>query len=677
MYPNDPNQTPQPQPPTQSGGFIETPPPNAQQPYQSPTPYQSPPQAPIHDQYSVIPPVNGAMQPPVNTPPPRPTEQPEYTPPPRPRDYSKPPLPFRILDWFKKHWYAPVLLILGLLLLGNIIYQFAYPAAALPQGLKVDGMDVGGMTKEEATKKLDKTYSQVDVDIFFGSSTVPYKTPTADEVGIRVHNESRFKDVSYPTWLRLVPTSMMWAKDLVTVGQPVYDYDSSTVDTYTFKNVGQDCYIDPQNASLKLDDGKFAVIPAQPGGKCDINKFKDAIKEARVKDGKFVVRTSMNEIEAPINDEIARQLGDDLNHNLADDKKLQAGGKTDNLPGLTIKGWLSFKPVIPEPKDDGSTPLPPRLAYVIEPERVRKYFDGTIASRVEKQPGVTKISTTNFKVTSNVKGKSGTQIDMAKTIKSIDTVVQKRSNTAKVTTKLVGPTVQYSRKYTPTAEGYMALARQFGADNGGHFGIMFQELSGKKPWLGGSYRATQSFPAAGIEGLYLAYAAQAGIEDGSIQPTDRIAGSTSVEDCIPLAISDQDSDCIDALLDKVGNRVVMNRMKQIGLSQTDFTKATITTTASDLYKFIYKIEEKQLKISKYGQLESPMRDVKERGGFIAGSQSSTITNMVGSNGGYNEAINASKNGRYIVVMLSKQDNPELAKKFMLAVEKLHQQKHNQ
>lgn len=672
MNPNDPNQTPTPQQPPQPGGFVETPPPQTPQPYQPPTQYQSPPQAPTHDQYSVIPPVGGGS--PENTPPPRELPQQEMTPPPRPKSYDKVPLPFRILDWFKSHWYAPVIAIIGLVILGDLIYQFAYPMSAMPHGLKVDGVNIGGISKEEAAKKLDDVYAKVDVDIFFGSSTIPYQTPTAKEVGIQIHNESRLKDVSYPVWLRFVPTSMMWAKDLVEVGQPVYDHDSSTVDTYTLNNVGQDCYIDPKNASLKLDDGKFAVIPSQPGGKCDINDFKDAIKEARIKDGKFVVRTSMNEIDAPITDEIARQLGDDLNHNLADDKKLQAGGKTETLPSMAIKGWLSFKPIIPEPKEDGSTPLPPRLTYVIEPDRVRKYFDGTIYSRVEKEPGVTKISTTNFKETSHSKGKSGTKIDMDKTIKSIDSVVQMRSNTAKVTTKLVGPTTEYNRKYTPTAEGYMALARQFGSDNGGHFGIKFQELSGKKPYLGGSYRANQSFPTAGLEGIYLAYAAQAEIEDGSIQPTDRIAGSTSVEDCIPIAITEQDEDCIDALLNKVGNSVVMQRMKQIGLNSTDFTKKTITTTANDLYKFMYKLEEKELRISKYGDIESPMRDIDERYGFIAGTESNSPYSVVGSSGGYNEAMNTSKNGRYIVVMLSKQDNPELAKKFMEAVEKIHQQK---
>lgn len=674
MNPNDPYNTPAPQPtpPPQPGGFIETPSPQIQQPYQPPQPYQSPPQAPLQEQYNVMPPVGG--QPP--TPPPRNAAPTELTPPPRPKDYSKPPLPFRILDWFKSHWYAPVIAVIGLILLGDLIYQFAYPLAALPQNLYVDGINIGGMTKEKAAATLDKRYDKMEVDIYFGSATVPYKTPTAHEVGIRVHNASRLKNASYPLWLRFVPTSMMWAKELVTIGQPVYDYDSSVIDTYTLENVGQDCYITPQNASLKLDDGRFAVIPSQPGGKCDITKFKDAIKAARADQGKLTVHTPMNEIEAPVTDEIARQLGDELNHNLASDKKLQAGGKTETLPAIVIKGWLSFKAIVPEPKDDGSTPLPPRLAYVIEPDRVRKYFDGTIASRVEKKPGVTKISTTDFTVTSRVNGNPGTVINMKQAVQSIDTVVQGRAGTVKVTTKTVSPTVDYKRTYTPTAAGYMALARQFGQDHGGHFGITFHELSGKKPWLGGSYRASQAFPAAGIEGAYLAYAAQAGIDDGSIQPTDKINGSDDVTDCIEKAISEQDQDCIDALLKKMGNAVVMSRMRQAGLRHTDFTKKTITTTADDVYKFMVALQNRTLPMEKYGELMTPMRNIDEREGFLAGTNSRTVVTIAGINGGYNEAINANDHGRYIVVMLSNQDNPELAKKFIQAVEKIHMQKQN-
>lgn len=689
----DPNNYPQPgttPPPDHSGGLPPVTPPPAgpapqqfappayvpQQPYQTPSPYQQPPQPTTQDQYNALPPAGQFGVP--ATPPPRDLsfqQQNTPTPPPRPRSYGKAPLGIRLVDWLKGHWWAPLTVIAGLLVFGQLAYQFIFPMSALPLGTTVDGINIGGMTKEAATKKLDTMYSKVKVKVYFGDATVPYKTPTAGEIGIVAHNESRLQNMSYPLWLRFVPTSIWWAKDLGSIGTVVYDYDKTTVDKYTLANVGEDCFIEPQNASLKLDDGQFAVISAQPGGKCDINKFKDSIKQGTIgKDGFITVRTDINKVDAPLTDEIARQLGDELNHNLDKDKKIQAGGKTTTLPSITIKGWLSFKAIIPEAKADGSNPVPPHLAYVIEPDRVRKYFDGTIAASVEKKPGVTKISTTDFTETSHVNGAPGVLIDSGKSIASIDRVVLGRIDTVVVSTHTVPPTVEYKRKYTPTEAGYMALARQFGEDHGGHFGIKFQEYSGKKPWLGGEYRVNQPFPAAGVEGAYLAYAAQAGIEDGTIQPTDRIAGTSDVTECITAALADQDQDCIDALLNKVTNSVVMQRMRQLGMNNTSFSKSTITTTAGDLFKFINAFTDRTMPIKKYDSLTSPMRDIVLRDGLLAGHGSGSIYSVGGASEGYNEAATTQNKGKYTIVVVSEQKDAAAAKQLMEAFEKLHLEK---
>lgn len=646
-----------PQPQTQDFQYAQTLPPQTYQP----------------NQYTQqLPPLNQA-------PPPRDVSlQSPLTPPPRPKQYGKLPLPIRIVEWLKGHWWAPIVTILAVVVLADVVYQFTIPMSAMPLGTVVDGVNVGGMTREDATKKLDDMYGKVKVNIFFGDSTVPYKTPTASEVGILVHNSSRLQNVSYPLYLRFIPTSSFWAKDLTSIGKVVYDYDKTTIDKYALKEVGEECYITPKNASLKIDDGRFAVIPAISGGKCDITKFKDVIKQATIgKDGAYIARTDIGKVDAPVTDEIARQLGDELNHYLDKDVAIQAGGKTDKLPAITVKGWLSFKAIVPEEKEDGSTALPARLAYVIEPERVRKYLDGSdIASRVEKQPGVTKVATTDFTETSRVDGNPGVLIDMQKTIASIDTVVMARNSVVIVTTGPVPATVKYERKYTPTEAGYMALIRQFGQDNGEHFGIKFMELSGKKPWLGGEYRVDQPFPAAGVEGLYLAYAAQAGIEDGSIQPTDRIEGGRTVTDCRDDAIKSQDQECIQALLDKISNATVQNRMRQIGLTNTSFSGQTITTTAGDLYKFMYAIEEKLLQIKGYNVFEGAMRDVDMRDGLLKGTDSTSVVNAGGSSGGYNEGAIVSNKGKYIVVVLSNQPDAKLAEKLMRAIDNLHIEKNN-
>lgn len=661
------NQTP-PQPtvyPPQNSGQI----PPAQPGY-GPAPYQQP--------YA-----NGYGQPPAQPVapqglPPAAPPPPSYTPPPRPQRYDKLPLPLRLLDWAKKNWWAPVLGLLLLLIVGQIIYQVAYPANALPPGTMVDGQDVGGMDRQEAIKALNEAYGDIKTDVYFGTSTVAYRTPEARELGISVDNSKRLADVSYPMWLRLIPSSIMWASSLHKIETPLYNYDTTTIDRFVQRQLGADCTIKPQNATIKLDDNQFMPVPSMAGGKCDVLDFKSKVAQTKFKDGKMSVRTDMNEVPAPINDDMAKDLSDTLNTNLAKDASLVAGNHTQEVPARIIKGWLSFKPVIPEvSEDEDAVVAAPKLTYAVEEERVRKYFDSTIASKVEQKPGTTKIATTDYTETSRQEGAPGVMIDMGRAIASINQVVAAESQQIVVATGPVPAIEQYSRTYTPSEAGMSALIEQFAHDNKGRIGIYMQEESGKKPMLGGSVRADEVFPAAGIEGLYVAYAAQLGIEDGSIQPTDRIAGSRSVADCIPEAIAQQDSDCIEALLGKVGMPVVVQRLQALGLRNTAFSGAANTTTAHDAYTFMVKMRSKEFPLKSKGSLETPLREMQLREGMIGqfGSAGGIFV-MGGSNDtAYNEMAYISDKGVYqIGIMTEGSDGAKTVAKLTQAIEKLRSER---
>jgi hypothetical protein len=88
------------------------------------------------------------------------------------------------------------------------------------------------------------------------------------------------------------------------------------------------------------------------------------------------------------------------------------------------------------------------------------------------------------------------------------------------------------------------------------------------------------------------------------------------------------------------------------------------------------IEAKQLQIKKYNVLESAMRDVDMRDGFLKAATSSSIINAGGMNGGYNEATIVTDRGKYILVVLSNQSDAKLAEKLMRAVMDLRTQKNN-
>ncbi len=657
QYPGQPQYTqgipqptvlPSPQPYTQAQNQWSTPP---------PTGYPQSPQVPQPHDMSAYPGADGS------------------TPPPRPRVYGKTPLPIRFAEWLKGHWYVPIGVLVALVLIGNILWQVLYPMNALSPGLAVDGIPVGGIDSDEAATKLNDAYGKLKVNLFFGDATVPYKTPTAKELGIQVDNTTRLAGATYPFALRFVPTSYWWASSLTSVGQPVYNYDKAALDTYALKNLGEDCVIPPKNASLKLDDDRFSVISAEAGGKCSLTEFKDEVGKTTYANG-FKVNTKIKAVEAPLTNEIAQQLGDELNNNLKNDLPLQAAGETTQVRSATAKGWLSFKPFVPEDKNDGTPTPPPRLLYVIEPDRVKRYLETSgIAAKVEKKPGVTKISTTDFTETGRTEGTPGVLVDITKTIASIDPYVNARASRAEVIVGPVAATQQYTRKYTPSDAGYRSLIQQFAQDNPGKIGIAMRELSGKRPLLGGAVNENERLPAAGVEGIYLAYAAQKGIEDGAIQPTDQVSGNLSYLECMEAAVSSQDRDCIAGLLSKMGNATVKSRLAEIGLTGTDFSGTTTVTTANDMALFAEKINSGTgLPIKQRDKLVTPLSDISLRDGIKGvASNSRVFGGAVEPN--YNEAAVVVTTGQYVVsIMTQDSEGAKTTSKLIKAIDALRKQK---
>ncbi len=679
---NQPNQPPQPQGPPQPpapgqpayGNYVA---PGASQPLPSESPV---PQQPYYA--AQLPPAPQG-QPPAGYPVPQPQQQyptapqsPYGQPPVQSSLEKKLPLPMRIVEWLQSRWYVPVGVLFAIAIIGQVVWQVTYPTNAVVPNLVVDGNNFTGVDKDKAIAQLNEVYGEQKVKLFFGEKDVPYQTPKAKELGISVDNSSRMSNVQYPFGLRLVPTSYWWAKSTVKTGAPIYNYNKTTLDTYVLKNFGEECVIPPQNATLKLDDNQFKVVSAVAGGKCNITEFKDAVGKTTYKADGFVVRTGVKEVAAPLTDEIAKQLGDELNNNLSDDMSLQAAGETSTVKSSVVKNWLSFSAFVPEDKNDGKPLPPPRLLYKIEPERVKRYLDTSkISEKVEKKPGVTKISTTDFTETSRVDGTPGRLINITKTIASIDPFINARAAKPTVVVEQVPATESFTRKYTPTEAGYSALIKQFAHDNPGKISIVLKELSGKKPYYNGMTDEGVVHPAAGVEGMYLVYAAQKGIEDGSIQYTDKINGNLSVKDCMKAAAADQDSDCITALLAKISVEKVHAVLREIGMDSTKFTGKITTTTARDMAIFMQTLAENNLKIKNKSDLETGMRELSLRDGMKSSIISGGKVAGGASDKSYNEMAIGSKNGKFVVGFMSEgSDGAKTAAKLIKAIETLRQQK---
>jgi len=597
-----------------------------------------------------------------------PNQVPDYTPPPPPPppSFSPPPGPsevnaLTIEYWFKTHWKLLLLIIIGLLILGQTIFQIVYPSNRLTPNVVVDGVPLGGMKYEEAAKKLDGLYGELKLKIYFGKNEAAFQEPKMSEVGIGVDNKERLEQITYPFALRFLPGSIWWVHNLSSPGEIKYVYDRDKIASYTTSKVGEDCSIPPQNATLKLVDSKLQLVPSVAGGRCDITELQRALGEVKPNSDQNSpdnsVRVSINAKAAPITDDIARSLAAKLNSRLAVPMPIKVDNETDTIPGRVVLSWLDFVADVPEERIDNVASEFARLLFVVNQKRMEDYLNQGIASKLIIEPGVSKVSTLDFKETSRVNGKNGRMIDMPKAAQSVTDYINGKRDMAIGATKVVGPKVEYTRKYTPTSTGFSALLAQHAQDHPGTWSIAFQELSGVRYPRSATYRANAQMPAAGIHSLYMAYTYVMEEHAKRARPVDIITGDIDALECFKLMLQRFDYDCRTGFYEYFGHATLTAHARSLGLQNTIFAGEDTVTSANDLQKLFVGLYKNQIARLEGGQkILSTLRATRMNEGMPQGVASGTITHVTGEEGSvHNDAgiIYSTNRGAYALTILSK------------------------
>ena len=598
-------------------------------------PGSGPPQSPSPNPVSGPPPVPQPMPLPTPAPltpptlPPISAPTPISAPPPRsnfgsgPGVYATPRAGGAMLfnDWMKRHWKLVLLIIIGLVILFETIFQIVYPSSRLIPGTKVDGLDIGGLTKSDAATKLDKAYGALTLDIYFGKNGAAFQSPKMSDAGIGTDNSARVAALDYPTYLRFIPGSIFWAPGLEKTGDIAYTYDTNKIASYTESKVGTNCSIDPQNASLKLVDSQLQLIPSSTGGTCDITEFEQKLAQVKPDSNKANnVRIAIDETPAPVSDDMARDLAAKLNGRLAAAMPLSVDAATDSIPGHVVLGWLDFTAVVPEQTIDNTGNQSASLQFSINTDRMKAYLDQGIASKLVIKPGVSKVSTKDFTETSRANGANGRDVNVTATAQSVTDYINSKTNKAVGATQVVGPTTIYTRSYSPTSVGFSALLAQYAQDNPGTWGLAFTELSGVTNPRHASYNGDTQLPAAGIQSLYLGYTDVIQEYNGASRPVDVIAGDTNEVDCFKQMYQDFDTGCIDGFYDFYGYATIAARGRDLGLTNTSFAGRQTATTANDLQRVMVGLYKNQLGRVEGGQkILNAMRLARENEGIPTGA----------------------------------------------------------
>lgn len=560
--------------------------------------------------------------------------------------------------WLKQHWKLLLLIIVGVIVLAQTIFQIVYPSSRLVAGTVVDGLDLGGKKYDEAAEVLDKAYGTLTLKIYFGKNDAAFQTPKMSEVGIGVDNEARLSTLSYPFYLRIIPGSIWWAAALQKTGDIAYTYDKNKIAEYTQSKVGDDCSIPPQNASLKLVGSQLQLVPAVTGGKCDLTEFQQALAQVKPDDEKDnSVRIAIDETPAPVDDDMARNLAGKLNSRMATPMPITVDKTTDTIPGRVVLGWLDFKAVVPEKSIDNSANQSASLQFSVNSERMESYLNQGIASQVVKKPGVSKVSTHDFTETSRVNGASGRGLDMPKAVASVTDYINDKSQKAVAATKVVGPTTSYTRTYSPTSVGFRALLTHYAQDNPGTYGLAFTELSGVRFPRSASYNADARIKAGGIHSLYMAYAVVTQEYAKVARPVDIITGNTNSTECFKLMLQRFDQDCIRGYYNYFGHATLTQKAKDLGLKNTVFAGDDTVTSANDLHSVMIGLYKNQVaRGAQNGQkILSTIRTTRDKEGIPTGAGSGEISHVIGETDTvYNDTalVYSTNYGAYALTIMS-------------------------
>lgn len=518
-----------------------------------------------------------------------------------------------------------------------------YPTDKMPLFARVDGLSVNGWSKADTIKQLDQQYEKHTLTVALGKVSPVYDNPTLATVGIRVSNKARVEAVSYPWYVRVIPTSLLWFGLLQNEQAPEYSYDSQATKAYLVNKIGENCVLPAKDASLQLKDGTLKVVSAKEGGTCDFADAETTLKKATPRinaSSKVIIPVTI--VAPTVGDDSAEKLATALNKASDGGVQLKVADKVQDISQSDVLSWLEFK-------SNGG-----ELAYDINTDKANVYLAKTATPVIAKPAGVTKVSTSDFTETSRSEGATGQTLDLAGTIAEIKAVLTDDKNQARAQVTSLAPKVEYSRTYSKTSTGIAALMKFYDDDNAGDFGVSFTELGGQG--LSAQHNGDRQFVTASTYKLFVAFSTIKRVESGQMKWDDAdIASGRNLSKCFDDMIVKSDNACAEALIKKIGAKDLNADIKSIGLTATAFKSDNNVTTANDLTRYLTQLEKATMpiKTENRDRLLGAMKRNVYRQGVPSGASGQTA-DKVGFLWGllHDASIVYSPKGTYVLVVLT-------------------------
>lgn len=523
------------------------------------------------------------------------------------------------------------------------ILQLAYPTTHLPLFASVDGVNLSGWSKEDATKRLNAIAKEQRLNVKLGSDSRGYDEPKPADIGVSISNADRVAAMNYPWYMKLIPTSALWFGLLQGDGEPKYTFNEAKANEYVTAKLGKDCVIPPKDANLKLSEDSLVVVPAVAGGTCNEAQAIRVLSEVRPKINSDVTVTIPVTITAPIvGDDDAQSLADTLNKNSQGGVELKVIDATKLIPKKDVLSWLTFE------VKDGT------LKYAIDAAKANEYMAKNVTPAVSRPAGVTKVSTLDFAETSRSDGATGQTLALDKTLADISMVLDGGKQTATAAVAPLPPKVEYTRSYTKSSTGIAAQLRFYDEDNPGVMGVTFTELGGSG--LSARHNSSRQFVTASTYKLFVAFSTLKRIDSGEMKWSDEnIASGRNLSTCFDDMIARSDNPCAEALIKKIGAKGLNADIQSLGLTSSAFRADNNVTTSDDLANYLTQLERgtMPLKPESRQRLLAAMKQNIYRQGVPAGASGQTA-DKVGFLWGllHDATIVYSPKGTYVLTVMT-------------------------
>lgn len=524
-----------------------------------------------------------------------------------------------------------------------IVAQFIYPFNKTMPYASIDRSQIGGLTRDEAVDFINKEYKQAKLNILFGDSNEPYRSPSLETLGVSVDSSELVNGAMYPLWLRLIPTSLWWGHVVIGKEDAVVSLDSESIQSYVLEELGDSCKVAPKDASIDVKDGKLVLRPAEDGGTCDTEEVIKHIEATTISLGKEnETRISMKRIAPKVGDEAAKNLIAILEPQLSKDVRVKVNNEEVSLDPEEVASWLVFTS-----KED-------KLEVSVGEDKAKATLTKLFQSKVAKQAGVVTITTKDFTEVSRTGGGVGRTLNIGGTTQNITKYLLGESESIEVATTAIQPEKKYIRSYSSTDKGLSALIQHYAENHKGTFGVSLVELSGQRRRAG--YNENKKFTTASTYKLYVAFSTLKRVEKGEYKWSDTITGGRSLSKCFDDMIVLSDNPCAEALVKRISYNAIHKDVLSLGLHNTSFIDAeSFKTTAGDLSTFMASLEANQLPLSKDSRsrfIGALKRNVY-RQGIPAGVQG-TVADKVGFLEGllHDAAIVYSPSGTYVLSIMT-------------------------